>query len=108
VIGGASETANLDVVRTLCDVLGELRPKAGGYHGQIVHVADRPGHDRRYAIDFSKIKRELGWAPVESLGNGLRQTVRWYLDNWQWVERVRSGAYLEWVRKNYGGREVQA
>jgi dTDP-glucose 4,6-dehydratase len=108
VIGGASETTNLDLVRTLCDVLGELRPKAGGYQAQIVHVADRPGHDRRYAIDFSRIRRELGWTPVESLGNGLRQTVRWYLDNWQWVERVRSGAYLEWVRQNYGGREVQA
>jgi dTDP-glucose 4,6-dehydratase len=107
VIGGASETTNLEVVRTLCDVLGELVPKAGGYHGLITHVADRPGHDRRYAIDFSKIKRELGWSPQESLQNGLRKTVRWYLDHAGWVERVRSGAYLEWIEKNYGGREVR-
>jgi dTDP-glucose 4,6-dehydratase len=107
VIGGASETTNLDIVRTLCDVLGELVPKAGGYHGLITHVTDRPGHDRRYAIDFSKIKRELGWSPQESLQDGLRKTVRWYLDHAEWVERVRSGAYLEWIEKNYGGREVR-
>jgi dTDP-glucose 4,6-dehydratase len=108
VIGGASETANLEVVRTLCAVLEELAPKSGGYLGQITHVADRPGHDRRYAIDFSKIKRELGWAPAESLGNGLRATVRWYLDNAGWVARVRSGAYLDWIEKNYGDRGVQS
>jgi dTDP-glucose 4,6-dehydratase len=107
VIGGASETTNLAVVRTLCDVLGELVPKEGGYQGLMTHVADRPGHDRRYAIDFSKIKRELGWTPQESLQNGLRKTVRWYLDHADWVERVRSGAYLEWIEKNYGGREVR-
>jgi dTDP-glucose 4,6-dehydratase len=107
VIGGASETTNLDVVHTLCDVIGELVPKAGGYHGQIAHVTDRPGHDRRYAIDFSKIKRELGWVPAETLRNGLRNTVRWYLDNGQWLVRVRSGAYLEWIDQNYGSREVR-
>jgi dTDP-glucose 4,6-dehydratase len=108
VIGGASETTNLEVVRTLCAVLEELAPKSGGYLGQITHVADRPGHDRRYAIDFSKIKRELGWEPAESLGNGLRATVRWYLDNAGWVARVRSGTYLDWIEKNYGERGVQS
>jgi dTDP-glucose 4,6-dehydratase len=105
-IGGSSETSNLDMVHALCDVINELVPKAGGYRGQVVHVADRPGHDRRYAIDFSKMKRELGWSPATSLEEGLRNTVRWYLDNAQWVERVRSGAYLEWIETNYGSREV--
>ncbi|MGZ5201176.1 MAG: dTDP-glucose 4,6-dehydratase [Telluria sp.] len=108
VIGGASETTNLDVVHALCDVLGELMPKAGGYRGQITHVTDRPGHDRRYAIDFSKIKRELGWEPAESFGSGLRKTVHWYLDNVDWVQRVRSGAYLDWIAQNYGGRGAPA
>lgn len=107
VIGGASETANLQLVQALCDVLGELAPKAGGYRGQIIHVGDRPGHDRRYAIDFSKIRRELGWTPQESLASGLRKTVQWYLDHAQWTERVRSGAYHDWIRQNYAGREAQ-
>lgn len=107
VIGGASETANLQLVQALCDVLGELAPKAGGYRGQIIHVGDRPGHDRRYAIDFSKIRRELGWTPQESLASGLRKTVQWYLDHAQWTGRVRSGAYHDWIRQNYAGREAQ-
>lgn len=108
VIGGASEMTNLNLVRTLCDVLGELVPKDGGYHRQITHVGDRPGHDRRYAIDFSKLKRELGWTPSENFRDGLRKTVRWYLDNPQWLERVRSGAYLEWVALNYAERGGEA
>lgn len=107
VIGGASETTNLDVVQTVCDVLGELVPKEGAYRGQIIHVGDRPGHDRRYAIDFSKISRELGWAPRESFASGLRKTVQWYLDHADWTARVRSGAYLDWIKRNYAGREVQ-
>lgn len=107
VIGGASEITNLDVVRTLCEVLGELAPTPGGYQDQIVHVPDRPGHDRRYAIDFSKIKRELGWEPSASFASGLRKTVRWYLDHPEWVARVRSGAYLDWVQTNYANRQVQ-
>ncbi len=106
-IGGASETSNLDVVHTVCDVLGELVPKQGGYRGQIVHVADRPGHDRRYAIDFARIRRELGWTPRESFASGLRNTVQWYLDHADWCARVRSGAYLDWIDRNYSGREPQ-
>lgn len=108
VIGGASETSNLDVVQAVCEVLGELAPKEGGYRKQIVHVADRPGHDRRYAIDFSRIARELGWAPQESFSSGLRKTVRWYLDHPDWIARVRSGAYLDWIERNYARREEQA
>ncbi|GAB3462914.1 dTDP-glucose 4,6-dehydratase [Massilia terrae] len=107
VIGGASEMTNLDVVRAVCDVLGELVPKEGGYHGQISHVADRPGHDRRYAIDFSKLAGELGWAPQESFAGGLRKTVQWYRDHADWTARVQSGAYREWIQRNYVGREVQ-
>lgn len=103
-IGGWNEKANLDVVHTLCDILDELQPRAGGrsYRTQITFVKDRPGHDRRYAIDASKLERELGWKPAETFESGIRKTVRWYLDNQAWVQNVTSGAYRDWVGKHYG------
>jgi dTDP-glucose 4,6-dehydratase len=104
-IGGWNEKANLDVVHTLCDILDELDPKAAGsYRDQITYVTDRPGHDRRYAIDARKIERELGWKPVETFDTGIRKTVRWYLANQDWVKDVQSGDYLKWVEKNYEQR----
>ena len=104
-IGGWNEMANLDVVKTLCDVLDELSPREDGnsYAEQIVFVKDRPGHDRRYAIDASKIEKELGWRPAETFDTGLRKTVQWFLDNQAWVEDVTSGSYLTWVEKQYDG-----
>jgi dTDP-glucose 4,6-dehydratase len=103
-IGGWNEKPNLDVVHTLCALLDELRPRAdgGSYASQITYVADRPGHDRRYAIDAAKIERELGWRPRETFETGIRKTVRWYLDNAAWVSNVTSGAYREWVATQYG------
>lgn len=108
-IGGWNEKANLDVVHTLCDILDELQPKAtgGSYREQISYVADRPGHDRRYAIDARKIERELGWKPAETFDTGIRKTVQWYLDNDAWVRDVQSGAYLTWLEKNYTARAEQ-
>jgi dTDP-glucose 4,6-dehydratase len=105
-IGGNSERANIDVVTTICDLVDELRPRTGGVarRGLIKYVEDRPGHDRRYAIDASKITHELGWQPVEEFESGLRKTVRWYLDNAAWVDSVRSGAYREWITRNYAER----
>jgi dTDP-glucose 4,6-dehydratase len=107
-VGGWNEQPNLDIVRTVCDLLDELRPRSDGrpYREQITTVADRPGHDRRYAIDARKIESELGWKPAETFATGIRKTVLWYLDNQQWVEQVQSGAYRDWVEKNYGGREA--
>ena len=104
-IGGWNEMANLDVVRALCAILDELKPRADGvsYAEQITFVKDRPGHDRRYAIDASKIESELGWRPAETFETGLRKTVEWFLDNQAWVEDVTSGAYLTWVGKQYDG-----
>jgi dTDP-glucose 4,6-dehydratase len=103
-LGGWNEMSNLEVVTLLCDLLDALSPRLDGhsYREQIAFVADRPGHDRRYAIDASKIERELGWKPLESFESGLRKTVRWYLDNQAWVENVTSGAYRDWVGKHYG------
>ena len=93
-IGGRSERRNIDVVQAICDILDDIRPRAAGsYRQQITFVADRPGHDRRYAIDATKIERELGWRPRESFVTGLRKTVRWYLDNPDWWGAIRSGAY---------------
>lgn len=108
-IGGWNEKANLDVVHTLCDILDELQPKTtgGSYREQISYVADRPGHDRRYAIDARKIERELGWKPAETFDTGIRKTVQWYLDNDAWVRDVQSGAYLTWLEKNYTARAEQ-
>jgi dTDP-glucose 4,6-dehydratase len=102
-IGGWNEKPNLDIVHTVCDLLDELNPRADGqsYRNQIAYVADRPGHDRRYAIDARKIERELGWKPAETFETGIRKTVRWYLDNPQWVQQVQSGAYREWVATQY-------
>jgi dTDP-glucose 4,6-dehydratase len=102
-IGGSSEMANIDVVQTLCRMLDAERPRADGaaYASQITHVQDRPGHDRRYAIDVRKIVRDLGWRPAESFESGIRRTVRWYLDHQAWVADVTSGGYREWVTKHY-------
>ncbi|MEJ0027271.1 MAG: dTDP-glucose 4,6-dehydratase [Rhizomicrobium sp.] len=103
-IGGWNEMANLDVVKTVCAILGELRPKADGksYADQVTYVKDRPGHDRRYAIDAGKIERELGWKPQETFDTGIRKTVQWYLDNQAWVEGVTSGGYRQWIDRQYG------
>ena len=103
-IGGRNERRNLEVVETICDLLDELAPKADPYRKQITYVADRPGHDRRYAIDADKIRRELGWMPQETFESGIRKTVVWYLENLQWVEHVKSGAYMNWIEQNYGKR----
>jgi dTDP-glucose 4,6-dehydratase len=102
-IGGWNERANLDVVGALCGLLDELRPRADGqaYAQQITFVKDRPGHDRRYAIDARRIERELGWRPAETFETGIRKTVRWYLDNAAWVENVTSGAYRRWIERHY-------
>ena len=107
-VGGWNEKPNLEIVRTICALLDELRPRADGrpYREQITHVADRPGHDRRYAIDARKIERELGWKPAETFETGIRKTVQWYLDHPDWVQRVQSGAYREWVQKQYGAASV--
>ncbi|MGV8897906.1 MAG: dTDP-glucose 4,6-dehydratase [Burkholderiaceae bacterium] len=125
-IGGWNEMANLDVVHTLCDILDVLDPKEsssfnaeaaaesasrfkgevvrgmGSYRDQITYVTDRPGHDRRYAIDAGKIERELGWKPAETFESGIRKTVQWYLEHQEWVRDVQSGDYLKWVEKQYG------
>jgi dTDP-glucose 4,6-dehydratase len=105
-IGGRMEKANVDVVHALCDILDAEKPRSDGrsYREQIEFVGDRPGHDRRYAMDATKIERELGWMPAETFETGLAKTVRWYLDNTKWVERVVSGTYRDWVQKNYSNR----
>ena len=106
-IGGWNEKANLDVVHVLCDILDKLDPKsAGSYRDQITYVTDRPGHDRRYAIDARKIQRELGWKPAETFETGIRKTVQWYLDHQDWVSNVQSGDYLKWVEQNYSERNA--
>jgi dTDP-glucose 4,6-dehydratase len=103
-IGGSSEKPNIEVVKTLCAILDKERPRADGasYASQITYVKDRPGHDRRYAIDARKIAGELGWKPAETFETGLRKTVRWYLDHQDWVADVTSGGYREWIAKHYG------
>ena len=107
-VGGWNEKANIEIVHALCDLLDQARPRADGksYREQITTVADRPGHDRRYAIDASKIERELGWKPAETFATGIRKTVDWYLNNQQWVANVQSGSYRDWVTKNYGERSA--
>jgi len=102
-VGGWNEKANLDVVHTLCAILDELSPRADGqsYRTQITFVTDRPGHDRRYAIDATKLERELGWKPAETFETGIRKTVQWYLDNQAWVHDVTSGAYRDWIGRQY-------
>jgi len=104
-IGGWNEKPNIDVVRTLCAVLDELQPRSDGqsYAEQITFVKDRPGHDKRYAIDARKIERELGWKPQETFESGIAKTVRWYLDHQDWVQGVTSGNYRQWLSTQYGG-----
>ena len=104
-VGGWNEKPNIEIVQTVCALLDEMRPDpAGSYSRLIAHVTDRPGHDRRYAIDARKIERELGWKPAETFESGIRKTVRWYLDHADWVAHVQSGAYRDWVDTNYQGR----
>ena len=102
-IGGWNEKANIDVVRTICQILDKVKPRTDGqpYAKQITFVKDRPGHDRRYAIDARKIERELGWRPAETFDTGIKKTVQWYLDNPIWVEGVVSGSYRDWLQKQY-------
>jgi dTDP-glucose 4,6-dehydratase len=101
-VGGWNEKPNIEIVQTVCKLLDELRPKAGGsYASQITYVTDRPGHDRRYAIDARKLEAELGWKPAETFETGIRKTVEWYLANPDWVAHVQSGAYRDWVQKQY-------
>ena len=104
-VGGWNEKPNIDIVMTVCALLDELKPRADGtsYKTQIAYVTDRPGHDRRYAIDARKIERELGWKPAETFETGIRKTVEWYLANHGWVSNVQSGAYRDWVQKQYAG-----
>ncbi len=105
-IGGLNEKQNIEIVKTICTLLDELRPDAGGKHERLISfVKDRPGHDRRYAIDARKIERELGWRPKETFESGIRKTLRWYLAHQDWVANVTSGAYRKWVDTNYKGRK---
>jgi dTDP-glucose 4,6-dehydratase len=109
-VGGCNQRTNLEVVTTLCALLDELLPnsKFRPHQQLLTYVADRPGHDRRYAINAEKLERELGWRPRESFETGLRKTVEWYLANTEWVDRITSGAYQHWVEQNYGSREAAA
>ena len=108
-VGGWNEKANIDIVKTVCALLDEMRPRVNGksYAEQITFVTDRPGHDRRYAIDARKLERELGWKPAETFETGIRKTVQWYLDNPRWVANVQSGSYRDWVQKQYSQTDAQ-
>ena len=103
-IGGWNEKTNLEVVNFICLALDALKPKVNGksYLEQIIYVKDRPGHDRRYAINAEKISRELGWKPAETFESGMLKTINWYLSNNQWIENIKSGSYQEWINKQYG------
>ena len=103
-IGGESEMTNLDVVSKICEILDRIQPRKNGlsYFDLITYVKDRPGHDRRYAIDIRKIKKELNWTPTRDFDSGLESTISWYLNNMEWVDRVRSGEYMQWIDKQYG------
>jgi dTDP-glucose 4,6-dehydratase len=104
-VGGWNEQPNLEIVKTVCALLDELRPAAEGPYARLItYVKDRPGHDRRYAIDARKIERELGWRPAETFDSGIRKTVQWYLEHADWVARVQSGSYRDWVNANYAAR----
>jgi dTDP-glucose 4,6-dehydratase len=108
-VGGKNEIRNIDVVQTVCRKLDALRPRAAGkYEELITYVKDRPGHDRRYAIDPSKIEREIGWQPAETFASGIEKTVRWYLENDAWIASVRSGAYRQWLDRHYGAQRSEA
>ena len=104
-VGGLNEQKNLDVVQTLCSILDELHPEGAPHSRLISYVKDRPGHDKRYAIDCSKLRNELGWSPSESFNTGIRKTVQWYLDHQNWVANIVSGDYREWIAGNYGSRK---
>ena len=105
-IGGWNEKPNLEIVRTICALLDDMQPDPAGPHARLIRfVADRPGHDRRYAIDAGKIERELGWRPAETFETGIRKTVRWYLDHSEWVAHVQNGSYRDWLDANYGQRQ---
>ncbi len=108
-VGGNSERKNIDVVTTICDLVDEMRPRAaiGSRRNLITYIADRPGHDRRYAINATKIECELGWNPAERFESGLRKTVAWYLENNAWIEHIRTGAYKDWIVQNYEERVAQ-
>ena len=104
-VGGWNEKPNIEIVHTVCALLDEMRPDPAGSHARLItHVPDRPGHDRRYAVDARKLERELGWRPAETFDSGIRKTVRWYLDHADWVAHVQSGAYRDWVSTHYGAR----
>jgi dTDP-glucose 4,6-dehydratase len=103
-VGGLNEQKNVDVVNTLCTILDELRPQGAPHARLITYVKDRPGHDRRYAIDCAKLQNDLGWSPKESFHTGIRKTVQWYLDNSKWVAKIVSGEYRKWIEGNYGAR----
>jgi dTDP-glucose 4,6-dehydratase len=105
-IGGLNEMSNIAVVEMICDILDEWQPNARSRRELITYVKDRPGHDRRYAIDCGKLTAELRWKPQETFASGIRKTVAWYLENMPWVEAITSGAYREWIDRNYGGREA--
>jgi dTDP-glucose 4,6-dehydratase len=107
-VGGWNEKPNIDIVHTICSLLDTLSPQIDGknYNEQIIFVTDRPGHDRRYAINSNKIKRDLGWEPAETFETGIYKTVKWYLDNQSWIQNVQSGAYREWIDKNYKERAL--
>jgi dTDP-glucose 4,6-dehydratase len=107
-VGGWNEKPNIDIVHTICSLLETLSPQVDdrNYKEQIIFVADRPGHDRRYAINSNKIKRDLGWEPAETFETGIHKTVKWYLDNQSWTQNVQSGAYREWIDKNYKERTL--
>jgi len=109
-VGGWNEKPNLDIVHTVCTLLDELKPRADGkpYKEQITYVTDRPGHDRRYAIDARKLEKQLGWKPAETFETGIRKTVQWYLEHPQWVADVLSGGYRDWVEKQYGASDKSA
>ena len=101
-IGGWNEKPNIDIVKMICDLLGETYPNST-FQNLITYVQDRPGHDRRYAIDAKKIERELNWRPAETFATGIRKTIQWYLNNQQWINNVQTGSYREWIEKNYTG-----
>jgi dTDP-glucose 4,6-dehydratase len=105
-IGGESEMKNIDVVRIVCSIMDELHPVGTPHESLLSFVADRPGHDRRYAVDCSKLKQELGWKPQETFVSGILKTVQWYLQHSEWIEAVTSGSYRNWIDTNYGSRVI--
>jgi dTDP-glucose 4,6-dehydratase len=106
-IGGNNEQTNLTVVEKICAILDELAPKSNFRHSSLItYVKDRPGHDRRYAIDCSKISRDLNWQPKDNFDSGLLKTIQWYLDNPTWIEQVQSGNYQTWIEQNYKDRKL--